>query len=253
MHGNGQLDGRTNGSSGGGGGWGPNGGRYHGQRTWYGKLDLRSTTPMLEPGPSAELRDRLLSELDGLAGADAAALWAHRCLPQKNRLAADDAQRVEEGFQARLASFGPIPPIESEPAGKAERPLVQHRPTGPRKRPRAKPIDKAALLLSEPRRVRDREHVRHVAKQPCLVCGRTPCDAHHLRFAQGRALGRKVSDEFVVPLCRGHHREVHRHGDERAWWGTAGIDPAAAAHALWRQTHPRSTAGADQQTAPEIG
>jgi hypothetical protein len=64
---------------------------------------------------------------------------------------------------------------------------------------RAKGVDKSALPLPEPRRVRDRDHVRHVAKQPCLVCGRIPADAHHLRFAQSRALGRKVSDEFVVP------------------------------------------------------
>jgi hypothetical protein len=68
--------------------------------------------------------------------------------------------------------------------------------------------------LPEPRRVRDREHVRYVAKQPCLVCGRQPSDPHHLRFAQSRAMARKVSDEFTVPLCRGHHREVHRYGDE---------------------------------------
>ena len=65
---------------------------------------------------------------------------------------------------------------------------------------------------------------------------------HHLRFAQSRALGRKVSDEFVVPLCRGHHREVHRHGDEQAWWRTSEIDPTAAARALWLETHPLSTA-----------
>jgi hypothetical protein len=43
---------------------------------------------------------------------------------------------------------------------------------------------------------------------------RRPADAHHLRFAQAPALGRKVSDELTVPLCRGHHREVHRCGDE---------------------------------------
>ena len=61
---------------------------------------------------------------------------------------------------------------------------------------------------------------------PCLVCGRQPCDAHHLRFAQNRALGRKVSDEFTVPLCRGHHRELHRHGDEATWWRKLGLDPA---------------------------
>jgi len=92
--------------------------------------------------------------------------------------------------------------------------------------------------LPEPRRVRDRDHVRFVAKQPCLVCGRLPADSHHLRFAQSRALGRKVSDEFTVPLCRGHHREVHRCGNEAAWWQKAGLDPADFARALWLETHP---------------
>jgi hypothetical protein len=72
----------------------------------------------------------------------------------------------------------------------------------------------------------------------CLVCGRTPSDAHHLRFTQKRALGRKVSDEFTVPLCRGHHRELHRHGDEAAWWMKLGVDPIAAARGLWLKSHP---------------
>jgi hypothetical protein len=98
--------------------------------------------------------------------------------------------------------------------------------------------NKTALSLPLPRRVRDREHVKSVAKQPCLVCGRHPADAHHLRFAQLPALGRKVSDEFTVPLCRGHHREVHRCGDEAAWWKKTGIDPTTAARALWLKTHP---------------
>jgi hypothetical protein len=77
-----------------------------------------------------------------------------------------------------------------------------------------------------------------VAGQPCLICGRQPSDAHHLRFAQHPALGRKVSDEFTVPLCRGHHREIHRCGDEAAWWSTVGIEPTAAARVLWLKTHP---------------
>ena len=51
-------------------------------------------------------------------------------------------------------------------------------------------IDKSVLALAEPRRVRDKEHLRNVAAQPCLVCGRRPSQAHHLRFAQPRALGR---------------------------------------------------------------
>jgi hypothetical protein len=71
-----------------------------------------------------------------------------------------------------------------------------------------------------------------------LICGRQPSDAHHLRFAQLQALGRKVSDEFTVPLCRGHHREVHRCGDETGWWKNAGVDPTVVARALWLQTHP---------------
>jgi hypothetical protein len=77
-----------------------------------------------------------------------------------------------------------------------------------------------------------------VMKQPCLVCGRRPSDPHHLRFAQWRALGRKVSDEFTVPLCRMHHREIHRCGNEGSWWQKTEIDPLAAARALWLETHP---------------
>ena len=102
-------------------------------------------------------------------------------------------------------------------------------------------IDKSQLTHPEPRRFRDKEHVKFVAKQACLICGRRPADAHHLRFAQHRALGRKVSDEFTVPLCRGHHREAHRSGDEAAWWKNAAIDPTTTARALWLETHPLPT------------
>ena len=105
-------------------------------------------------------------------------------------------------------------------------------------KPNEPPIDKSELNHPEPRRLRDREHLRFVMQQPCLICGRTPSDPHHLRFTQPRALGRKVSDEFTVPLCRGHHREVHRCGDEAAWWTAAGIDCQSAARLLWLKTHP---------------
>ena len=109
------------------------------------------------------------------------------------------------------------------------------------KKPQRSEIDKTVLALPEPRRVRDREHVRYVTRQACLICGRRPSDAHHLRFAQSRALSRKVSDEFTVPLCRGHHREVHHSGDEASWWKKAGIDPTLTARALWLETHPLPT------------
>ena len=118
----------------------------------------------------------------------------------------------------------------------AEQPKAQRRRR--RGRDRATSVNKTVLTLPVLRRIRDREHVKSVAKQPCLVCGRRPADPHHLRFAQSPALGRKVSDEFTVPLCRGHHREVHRSGNEAAWWDKTGIDPNAAARSLWLKSHP---------------
>ena len=90
--------------------------------------------------------------------------------------------------------------------------------------------------MAEPRRYRNKAHLRYVAQQPCLVCGRKPSDAHHLRFMQPRAMGRKASDQFAVPLCRIHHRLVHQVGNEAAWWKESGIDPIEVARRLWGRT-----------------
>jgi hypothetical protein len=216
-----------------------------------GKVQSISSETPLGNEASAALRDRLLGEINELAGGDEAALWAHRSLTEKNKLTAADAQCVEEAFPARLASLSTTGADEPQRAEEVAQPPTahgSHRPEAPKTRSRSKAIDKSVLALPEPRRVRDRDHVRHVAQQPCLVCGRQPTDAHHLRFAQSRVLGRKVSDEFTVPLCRGHHREVHRHGDEGAWWQKAGVDSMAAARALWLETHPLSTKPAKPRT-----
>jgi hypothetical protein len=101
-------------------------------------------------------------------------------------------------------------------------------------------IDKSQLALAEPKRLRDKAHLKFVASQPCLVCGRQPSDPHHVRFAQPRAIGLKVSDEFTVPLCRGHHRQLHQAGNEVIWWERFNITPLAVAKALWDETHPAS-------------
>jgi hypothetical protein len=101
-------------------------------------------------------------------------------------------------------------------------------------------IDKSLLTIAEPKRLRDKAHLRFVASQPCLVCGRQPSDPHHLRFAQPRALGLKVSDEFTVPLCRGHHRQLHQAGNEVAWWENQKINALPIAKGLWEQTRPKS-------------
>jgi hypothetical protein len=203
---------------------------------------------ILDGEASAALRDQLAGELQKLGSAEEAATWAHRVLGAKSRLTAADANQIERAFQKKLTVF------ERATDMRVWRRLSQNKRAlqllvSPRKRrPRnsARPsdgerVDKSELAHSGPRRIRDREHVRFVTKQSCLICGRKPSDAHHLRHAQQRAFGRKVSDEFTVPLCRGHHREVHRCGDEAAWWQKAGVDPTASARALWLQTHPLPT------------
>jgi len=177
----------------------------------------------------------LLREIKTLNSDDNAALWAQQRLDAKNTLSAADAERVERAFQARLLNFVTAASDKSVPD--QFEPSVRGRSRRKTRR-RVLVVDKSVLTLPISRRIRDREHVKTVAKQPCLVCGRRPADAHHLRFAQSRALGRKASDEFTVPLCRGHHREVHRCGDEAAWWKKTGIDPTAAARELWLKTHP---------------
>jgi hypothetical protein len=145
--------------------------------------DAKSAKSILRPEASAELRDRLLAELDPLGTGDEMALWAHRCLPEKNSLAQADAERVEEAFQARLATAcarcrGRAP----GPRGgfwKASRP----EPSGAWKEERSTQVERSQQEPSGSpgaRRVRDRDHVRFVAKHPCLVCGRQPSDAHQL-------------------------------------------------------------------------
>jgi hypothetical protein len=94
-------------------------------------------------------------------------------------------------------------------------------------------IDKSALTLGEPKRLRDPEHLRFVARLSCVVCGKNRAHAHHLTFAQPNALGRKVSDEFTVPLCPAHHQELHHAGNEKDWWQKKGVDPVATASDLW--------------------
>jgi hypothetical protein len=165
--------------------------------------------------------------------------WAREALTAKNSLTATDAKRVEDAFEQRLSVLP-----SSEAAATSNNESAVTRIAGPQVNAtsesagpgQAKGIDKSTLTIEAPRRYRNRVHLRYVAQQPCLLCARKPSDPHHLGFTQPRALGRKVSDEFVVPLCRGHHRAVHRSRDERAWWRQAGIDPIEIARRLWKET-----------------
>jgi ERF superfamily len=200
--------------------------------------EARPAKPALAADLSAALRQQLLAEISDLGSSDDAALWAHRSMGRKNTLTAADAQQVEERFRTKLITLAA--PVEDHPSHEDTRSVAAETSTEVTARPAPDPngIDKSVLTLPEPRRIRDREHLKSVMHKGCLVCGRIPSDAHHLRFTQKRALGRKVSDEFTVPLCRGHHRELHRCGDEAAWWTKLGLDPISAAQTLWLVSHP---------------
>ena len=196
----------------------------------------RQPKPMLAAEPSAELRDHLLAELAGLKGDDDLALWAHRRLPAKNTLAADDARDVEIAFQAARDAANRDIPSQPDQVQDPSLELNSGRSQGealPAADGQSSPSATAPSPPPKAARRRNKAHLAFVAAQPCLVCRRSPCDAHHLKFAQPRALGRKVSDEFTVPLCRDHHRDLHRYGNEIAWWANLQIVPVETAKELW--------------------
>jgi hypothetical protein len=194
---------------------------------------------VLDPAQSTALRERLLAEIGMLGSADLAATWAQQALTVKNRLMGRDAKVVEDAFERRLSQFAGFVTAQGSSDASSVVKVVGDRKMPNRnasKKDSADGIDKSVLTVPAPRRYRNREHLRYVAQQACLVCGRKPSDPHHLAFTQPRALGRKVSDEFAVPLCRGHHRALHRSRDERAWWKQIGVDPLDEARKLWKST-----------------
>jgi len=173
----------------------------------------------------------LLAELEGLELKDGLDAWTFQAWPKANTLTPADGDEVRVAFQARL---GHLQTIADEDLSPVER----DQPTPNQEM--CFRIDKSVLAIPVARRLRDKTHLRFVAKQPCLVCGRQPSDAHHLRFAQSRGLSLKVSDEFTVPLCRAHHRELHRAGKETDWWAKAVSNPSTwRASFGWKST--RST------------
>jgi hypothetical protein len=205
-------------------------------------LGRRARTDQFKPASlpleaSADLRDQLISELEAVTELEALALWAQRALPFKNQLSTSDAGAVEAAFDVRLSQLGEV----GLASGATSRETNGQDP-GSLRVDRANP---PAITIKKLVRDRDRDHLRFVASQGCLVCGRTPSDAHHIRFAEQRAMGRKVSDRFTVPICRLHHRELHRRGNERAWWQSQGIDPLMLAADLWCRTHAAEPVAAD--------
>ena len=214
-----------------------------------GKLPEPSARSVLGVQLSASLRESLIEQLAAIHSADEAAAWAHRNLPAKNTLTAADAKIEEEQFRARLSAIdashrtcdrpadGYEPPhAVSEQTGVSSASDAATRQNAPMRATKKQSRSDAIRALGKTVRLRDKDHRRFVLRQACLVCGRVPSDPHHLTFTQPRALGRRVSDEFIVPVCRVHHRELHRSGNEAAWWRKLNIDPIPVALRLWQQT-----------------
>jgi hypothetical protein len=236
----------------------------------------RPTNPMLDAAASASRRDKLLSEMANLDSTDEVIAWAQHSIGLKNMLTAPDARLVEEAFEKKIQAYDDADTPQVLPAAVSRRlradaasdpksepgasrraasighekaasdgrlPQQQHETDltsaaagttdGSRNTADTAQNSSADARCARPvpqrtRRVRNKEHLD--------LCGRQPCDPHHLRFVQPRALGRKVSDEFTVPLCRIHHRELYRQMNEEAWWSLVNINPKAAALSLWQHT-----------------
>lgn len=205
-------------------------------------------------------RTGILAEIEALPTLEQMQVRASNILKAKNRLPPEEAKLIEAAFSTRMAAFQvqsrsgsagttiedkrgeKVAPKRSRRQAKAIRELdlePQEASNAPAIETPVK-IDKSLLTFGEPRRKSDKQHLRFVASQPCLICGRVPSDPHHLRFAQPRAMGRKSSDEFVVPLCRTHHRQNHQTGREETWWTSMSIDPLEIATKLWKTSHGRA-------------
>ena len=204
-----------------------------------GKVITAVERKALSAEESGSQRDQLLAELRSLGSADEAAQWAKRILAIKNTLTPEHASEVEAAFAVRLGGLeGMTDPGIGASTGKDQGSSAATE-AAEAAEPET-PWEQRGRSLRPVRR-RDKDHLRFVASQPCLLCQRRPCDAHHLRFAQPRAMGRKVSDEYTVPLCRTHHRQVHRVGNEAEWWTAIDpdIDPLEVAKGLWEQSRNR--------------
>ncbi|PJG55639.1 single-stranded DNA-binding protein [Bradyrhizobium forestalis] len=195
---------------------------------------------VLPPERSAELLDRLLGELALREGGEDLLVWAKISLPLKNTLVEVDARVLEEAYQKRFeqAALADLDVADQQPALTVRQLLPGELPSQRSDNlhvpANATSVEQVGLAFpKEPPRRRSKDHLAFIRGQGCLVCQKTPADAHHLKFAQPRTLGRKVSDEFTVPLCRSHHQSLHRHGNETAWWANLQISPLQIAKELW--------------------
>ena len=138
----------------------------------------RQPKPLLAIEPSAALRGELVAEIQELKDPDELALWAHRRLPAKNTLTADDARAVEVAYQELLIQSDAQPQDVAaldQPTSRLDLPAAR-RPAASATRPisplwQRKPAWSASARLAMPiisnLPSRDRSDARSVTNLPC--------------------------------------------------------------------------------------
>ena len=71
------------------------------------------------------------------------------------------------------------------------------------------------MLYGKPKRIEDESLLETIREMPCLICSKSPVDAHHMT---SRGAGGGDTKDNLVPLCRKHHQEYHQIGISKFAW-----------------------------------
>jgi hypothetical protein len=72
-----------------------------------------------------------------------------------------------------------------------------------------------ALRVGAVSRMESRAYLDWVKQLPCVCCGQPADDPHHPYDVGFGGKATKVPDYWCIPLCRGHHNQLH--ADVKAW------------------------------------
>ena len=211
-----------------------------------GKAPTTTIKPFLDPDGSAALRDQLLTDVDRLSSADAAATWAHRIMAAKNSLAAADARRVEDAFAAKMATLGSgdgeviNAPLSSSELGQArlpQNPPQQSRskcPFQPRRQEPARVTRAASVSGQGPPQIRGQATLSDLRPPAC------GCASPSVRTTScARAQGERRIHRPAVPRPSSRGAPIRRRSRmvEQSRYRSHRRRPA-----LWLETHPLPTA-----------
>lgn len=93
------------------------------------------------------------------------------------------------------------------------------------------------MLIPKQNFIRDKNHLAFIRKLPCIVCGKSPCEAAHIRTNSGAGTGIKPGDDRVVPLCTMCHKKQHATSEVKFYYPYGGWERAVVlAKALYEIT-----------------